>query len=283
MKKTVAAILLLAAISACKPSAPQGESAAATGSPSNAPAAASAPSASDAALAKEAQDIVAQLQAQAAQSPAPVAGTDYQLIPDGQPIAPVPGKIEVAEVFGYVCPACNGFQPLVHAWKTSLPADVNFVYVPALFGGPWDNYARAFYAAESMGVLDKTHEAVYRAIHVDQSLKGERGMDTPEEIGAFYAHYGVDGKQFTETMQSFAVNGKISRAMQFAKRWQIDSTPSLVVNGKYLVKGGSRQDDIRIANQLIAQERAAGAAAPAAATAAPAATEPAATETAPAQ
>ncbi len=67
--------------------------------------------------------------------PAPVEGADYQVIPNGQPFQPATGKIEVTEIFGYVCPACAAFQPLVGPWKAGLPSDVNFVYVPAMFGG----------------------------------------------------------------------------------------------------------------------------------------------------
>ena len=89
--------------------------------------------------------------AQPPSGPAPVEGTDYLVIDGGQPIQPATGKIEVAEVFGYVCPACAAFQPLVGPWKAGLPSDVNFVYVPAMFGGTWDDYARAFYAAEQVG------------------------------------------------------------------------------------------------------------------------------------
>ena len=40
---------------------------------------------------------------------------------------------------------------------------MNFVYVPAMFGGTWDDYARAFYAAQTLGVQEKTHEALYAA------------------------------------------------------------------------------------------------------------------------
>src|SRR3546814_6257991 len=75
----------------------------------------------------------------------------------------------VVEVFGYVCPACANFQPLVSSWKTRLPSDVRFSYVPALFGGTWDDYARAFYAAESMGLVDRTHDAMYQAIHIERT------------------------------------------------------------------------------------------------------------------
>ena len=48
--------------------------------------------------------------------PALVPGTDYVEIQGGQPFDPLDGKIEVVEVFGYVCPACNAFQSSVRAW-----------------------------------------------------------------------------------------------------------------------------------------------------------------------
>ncbi|WP_442683400.1 thiol:disulfide interchange protein DsbA/DsbL [Stenotrophomonas sp. JC08] len=191
--------------------------------------------------------------------PEPVAGTDYLAIDGGQPFQPATGKIEVAEVFGYVCPACARFQPLVSSWKAGLPADVNFVYVPAAFGGTWDDYARAFYAAETLGVLEKTHEPLYLAIHVEQSLKGERGRDSVQDIANFYGKHGVDPKTFTDTMGSFSVAAKINRAKQFAQRSKIAGTPSLIVNGKYLVKGQSWEDMLRIADHLIARERASNA------------------------
>ncbi|MCU1022764.1 thiol:disulfide interchange protein DsbA/DsbL [Stenotrophomonas maltophilia] len=189
--------------------------------------------------------------------PAPVAGEDYQEIPNGQPFQPVAGKVEVVEIFGYVCPACAAFQPLVGPWKAGLPGDVNFVYVPAMFGGTWDDYARAFYAAQTLGVQEKTHEALYAAIHSQKTLKGERGRDSVEDIAKFYAGYGVDPKQFAATMGSFAVNAKTNSAKQFAQRSQISGTPSIIVNGKYLVKGKSFPDMLRIADHLIARERGA--------------------------
>ncbi|MEA9712695.1 thiol:disulfide interchange protein DsbA/DsbL [Xanthomonas campestris] len=188
--------------------------------------------------------------------PEPVAGTDYLDIEGGQPYQQAAGKIEVAEVFGYVCPACNAFQPLIGPWKAGLPSDVHFVYVPAMFGGTWDDYARAFYAAETLGVQEKTHDALYKAIHVDQSLKGERGKDSVQDIAGFYAKYGVDSKTFIDTMSSFGVSAKTNRAKQFATRSKITGTPSLIVNGKYLVKGQSFPDMLRIADHLIARERA---------------------------
>ena len=192
--------------------------------------------------------------------PEPVAGTDYVAIEGGQPIQPATGKIEVAEVFNYVCPACARFQPLVGSWKAGLPSDVNFVYVPAMFGGFWDDYARAYYAAEALGVQEKTHDALYSAIHIEHTLNGELGNhDSPQDIANFYGKHGVDAKTFLDTMGSFSVAAKANRAKQFIQRSKIGGTPSLIVNGKYLVKGKNYDDMLRIADHLIARERAANA------------------------
>lgn len=187
-----------------------------------------------------------------------VPGQDYDEIKNGQPFDPLNGKIEVVEVFGFVCPACASFQPQLAAWKAKLPADVRFTYVPALFGSMWDDYAKAFYTAQALGIEEKSHDDLYRAIHMDQTLKGERGRDSLEDIAKFYAKYGVNAETFISTMNSFTIAGKTSKAKQFALRSQIQGTPSLIVNGKYLVKGTSRDDQLRIADQLIAQERASG-------------------------
>lgn len=246
--------------SASAPAATPAAAPAGTDAPASTPAPdAAAPAAAEQATAGTPAEAGHQppVNAQPPSGPAPVEGTDYLVIENGQPYQQAAGKIEVAEVFGYVCPACFRFQPLIGPWKAGLPSDVQFVYVPAMFGGTWDNYARAFYAAETLGVQEKTHDALYNAIHVDQSLKGERGNDSVEDIAAFYAKYGVDPKEFANTMASFGVAAKTNRAKQFAVRSKISGTPTLVVNGKYLVKGTSYQDMLRIADHLIARERAA--------------------------
>jgi len=191
-------------------------------------------------------------------------GTDYVEIPNGQPYLPLNGKVEVVEVFGYVCPACAQFQPLVNSWEKKLPANVRFTYVPAAFGGPWITYAKAYYAAESLGLVERTHNDLFKAIHIDQTLKGERGMDSVADVAAFYGKHGVDAKQFASTMESFAVNAKLNKAKQWAIRSGLEGTPTIIVNGKYRVLGKTFPDMLRIADVLIAQEsaRPAPAAAP---------------------
>ena len=209
----------------------------------------------------------------AAKAPPPVPGTDYVVIQNGQPFDTTDGRIEVAEIFGYVCPFCGAVAPTVRAMKANFPADVHMIYVPAAFGSMWDNYAKAYYTAEATGLVDKTHDEMFRAIHVDKTLKGERGIDTPEEIAAFYQAYGADPKQFVSSMSSFAIAAKVNHARQWAMTAFGDSpggTPTFVVAGKYRVTGKSWDDAFRVINQLVVAERTqAAAAAPAAPVAAP--------------
>ncbi len=194
--------------------------------------------------------------------PGLVKGTDYEEIKNGKPFEPLAGKVEVVEVFNFVCPACAGFQPMVVSWKNKLPADVRFTYVPAAFGGNWDQFVRSYYTAQTMGIAEKAHEATYDAIHFRKTLKGERGEDSDEDIAKFYSQFGVDAKQFASSMRSFAVTAKYNKAKQFIIEGRVNSTPTLVVNGKYKVKGRSSEDVLRIAETLIAYEREQASAAP---------------------
>ena len=186
-----------------------------------------------------------------AQTSEPVAGKDYTEIPDGRPLNPVAGKVVVEEFFNYICPACFQFEPQFLVWTKKLPAYVEVVHIPAAFRSDFAHYAKVFYAAQILGVEEKSHQAVYDAIHLNNKLPGEGQKIDDDKIAAFYVQYGVDPKQFISTMESFGVNTKVRIATEHLKSCKISSTPSLVINGRYLVTGKSYSDNLRIATYLI--------------------------------
>lgn len=198
--------------------------------------------------------VLAALLPLSALAASPVAGTDYVVIADGQPFAPQPGKIEVVEVFGYTCSHCARFEPLVSAWKARLPADVEFVTVPAPFGGYWIPYAQAYYAAQAQGLADRAHAAVFSALHEQHSLPIVDA--TPSELATFYATLGADPEQFARDMASAETEAELERARGFIRRSGIEGTPTLVVAGKYRVLGKSFQQSLDIASALVERERA---------------------------
>ena len=185
----------------------------------------------------------------------PAAGVDYVEIPGGKPYAPLDGKVEVVEVFGYTCIHCAHFQPALGTWQKQQPAWVRFTPLPAAFGGYWMPYARAYYAAAKLRVLSKTHDAMFKALHETGSLPIQNASD--EEIAAFYAGYGADPKAFIAAMRSPATDQLLDRSRDFALATGIEGTPTLVVNGKYRVTGRNFDDTLRITDYLVAKERTA--------------------------
>lgn len=180
--------------------------------------------------------LIATSAAFAADAPAPASweeGKNYFPVNPPQPTA-TGDKVEVLEVFSYACPHCAHFQPYAEQLKQSLPAGAVFAYMPAIFNPSWEPYARAYYTAESLGVLDQTHQALFDALHRDHLP-----MRTIDDLAGFYAEHGVDKAKFLATSASFEIESKLSRAQTIVKADGVDGTPSIVVNGKYRVTGAS--------------------------------------------
>lgn len=186
-----------------------------------------------------------------------VAGVDYVEIPGGTPFEGAPGTVEVAEVFGYSCPHCAAFEPALQAWRARQPENVRLVPIPAPFGGYWLPYARAYYAAEQLGLAERTHPAVFDAVHRAGVLPAPPSVATDEQLATFYSGHGADPERFVAAMHSPDVEARLGRAAQFVQRAGVDGTPTLVVNGRYRVLGRSPEDVLRIVDALVARERAA--------------------------
>lgn len=177
-------------------------------------------------------------------------GQNYFVLAKPQP--PVAGKVDVTEVFSYACPHCAHFQPFVDQLKARLPKQVTFTYMPVVFNPSWEPYARAFYAAQSLGVLDKSHQALFDALHRDH-----KPLRTIEELGGFFGGLGVDTKNFISTAQSFVVEGQLNKGRELAMAYEIQSTPTLIVNGKYRLdasSAGGQEQAIALAEWLVDKE-----------------------------
>ena len=189
----------------------------------------------------------------AAQAEPIEAGKQYVELSSAVPVSK-PGKIEVVELFWYGCPHCYHFEPTINPWIAKLPDDVNFVRVPAMFGGVWDLHGQMFITLQTMGVEAKVHSAVFEAI-----LKDGKKLATPEEMAEFLATQGVDKDAFLKTYNSFGVKGQVANAKRLGMAYQISGVPALIVNGKYrfdIGSSGGPEQALDVADQLIAKERA---------------------------
>jgi protein dithiol oxidoreductase (disulfide-forming) len=198
-----------------------------------------------------------------------VEGTNYFRVQPAQPTS-TPGKIEVLDVFSYACPACNSFQPTLNKLKAALPADAQMAYLAAAFnpGEDWPVFQRAFLAAQSLGIVDKTHDAIYDAIWRDGSLAiadktthrllPRDKQPTIEDVSKFYSRFGVKQDAFLAAANSFTVESAMKRSDSQIRDYQVDGTPTLIVNGKYRVtpeSAGGYLQTIDLVLYLVARER----------------------------
>lgn len=169
-------------------------------------------------------------------------------------------KVEVLEVFSYACPHCNEVAPMVADMKKRLPASAQFVMIPAQFGfEAWKTYARAFYTAQALGILDKSHEDMFRAIYVDKKLDSR--SPTFASLAEFYSKYGVSVEDFTATSRSFAIETRLKRNEALISAFGTEGTPEFIVNGKYRVTGpsaGGYNNIEPLLNYLITKESEGG-------------------------
>jgi thiol:disulfide interchange protein DsbA len=184
-----------------------------------------------------------------------VAGSDYLVLDPPQPTS-TGGKIEVVEVFSYACPHCAHFQPYIDELKSKLPPSAQFVLVPAVFNPAWEPFARAFYTAQALGLVDKTHQALFDALHRDHQPIG-----SIDALAKFYAGYGADAATFLSTANSFVIEAKIAHGNELVKGYRVEGTPTLIVNGKYRVAMNSERsigpaEAIQLTLYLVQQEAA---------------------------
>lgn len=137
-------------------------------------------------------------------------------------------KVEVIELFSYSCPHCFRLDPLVMEWKKTLPENVTFVHVPAIFRDSWLQLAKIFYAAEATGDLDTLHPLLFNAIHVEK-----RRLQTEEELLTFVGEQGIDVAEFTKVMNSMTVKSKVKKALILSQTSGITGVPAMVVNGQF--------------------------------------------------
>lgn len=177
------------------------------------------------------------------------AGRDYTPLNPPQ-ATDEPGKIEVTEFFSYGCPHCSDFHPVLAAWIAKQPADVVVKRVPVSFNSYFAMIAPLYYTLEATGDLARLDGAVFRTIHSE----GNRLADA-QARSAWAARNGIDAKKFDDTFRSFGVASKVRRADQLTQAYKIQGVPALAIDGRYLVSGAEFNQQLAVADQLIAKVR----------------------------
>jgi len=181
------------------------------------------------------------------------AGTHYQVLPDTLPTTYRGDEIgEIMEIFSYSCIHCFNLEPYVTAWKQGKPDNIRFTQVPVLFNQRQLPEVKAFYTGQFLDVSEQTHPAIYNEIHVNRNR-----LSSDEDFAEIFERFNINEADYLSMANSFAVNTRVSMAQKITQMSQIEGTPSLVVNGKYLISGrmaGGNERMFTVAEWLIRNE-----------------------------
>jgi len=180
-------------------------------------------------------------------------GNEYVTLPAPPQRLSSEGKVEVVEVFSYGCIHCAQFAPAAEKLRKQLPAGVAFKLLPAPFSAEWLPFARAYYAAKQLGVVERTHMALF-----DAKFAQHFPINSMDELADFYAREGVDRAEFMRVATSPEATAKLKEDLALIQKWQVDGTPTIVVNGKYRVATVHSYDEMVAVTQWLVKRELAG-------------------------
>jgi len=171
-------------------------------------------------------------------------GEQYFVLQPAQPTSVAAGKVEVVEVFSYACPACNLFYPIIDKLKATLPANVQWRFMPASWHAEedWKVFQRAYFAAQSLGIAERTHDKIFDAVWKTHELaiidpatnQIKDPLPSLADVAKYYEGLAkLKPGEFLAAAHSFSVDAQMRETDAQIREYQVDETPSVIVNGKY--------------------------------------------------
>ena len=161
--------------------------------------------------------------------------------------------IIIYEFFWYGCPHCYNLEPTMDRIEADLEKDTKVVKLPVALRDSWIPHAKLYYALKQMDKIDQVHNLIFEEIHLEDNR-----LNTEQQMIDFLGKHGIDTKKFIEKYNSFGTEARIKKASNLAKKYQIDSVPTIIINGKFLTSGSyvSSYDELYgVVNLLVERER----------------------------
>ncbi len=150
----------------------------------------------------------------------------YRVTVDGRPtLGPEDALVTVVVFSDFQCPFCAKLEPVVHALVERNP-DVRVVFrnLPLPNHPRAREAAKAALAADRQGKFWDMHDLLFR------NQDRMRELDFAELAGEL----GLDLDRFAADMADTALEDLIAEDERLARHFQLGSTPSVFVNGRYL-------------------------------------------------
>lgn len=129
----------------------------------------------------------------------------------------------------YHCPACNALEPALNDWVKKQGDNIVFRRVHVPHTGASDPEAHLFLTLDALKMEDALHAKVMNTWHVER----RRLKDDADNLD-WALKNGIDKAQFLEAYNSFSVVTRLRNGGRMATNYQVEGTPTLIVNGRFL-------------------------------------------------
>ncbi|WP_299808814.1 thiol:disulfide interchange protein DsbA/DsbL [uncultured Shewanella sp.] len=183
-----------------------------------------------------------------------VKGVHYREL--ANPIPASSNDITVTEFFWYGCPHCELFEKPLHQWQQTLADGVVLVQSPAVWNEAMKLHAKVFFIVQQMPDKQKVHAALFEQII---GLREITDLNIQQaKLAGFLAGYGLSEQEFNDKLNSADIVSKLKQAMQLMSAAELQGTPTILVNGRYIILNGSAnsaEQVMDIASYLVELER----------------------------
>lgn len=171
-------------------------------------------------------------------------GVDFLVLPEQVEA----GKGKVIEFFAYGCIFCFRAEFAVEKLKKVLPSSVTFEQRPLL---PLKKdikrtaHTTLFLLLKELDLFEYLHSYIYQAIHIPipYEKKAYRKFVAMDYVKRFLIDAGVSEAQYQTALNKITEEKQIDKVIATTKLFGVKSTPSVVIDGKYLIKGYRPRSD----------------------------------------
>ena len=152
-------------------------------------------------------------------------------------------QIEIIYFYYYGSPWAYKIDKPLRTWAQTRPYNVKFITVPVYFDG--NNYAllsaRIHYALVALGQEQRLSSLFMQAVQENRV-----DLKKMSSVMVWMENHNVSKKEFLRALNSQEVKSSVAALASVAKRYGVVSTPSIVLEGQYLIAANEKRSPERV-------------------------------------
>lgn len=171
-----------------------------------------------------------------------VKGKDFHVL--SRPQRDDPSRTDVIVFFWYGSPWSAQVEPYLREWVDSgrAPANLRLTFVPVVLDRSWRPGAYVYYALEKMGLQRRLTPLLLRDVH-----RKRLDLASPKSLARWLDEQGVDPRAFQDALLDPMVAARVSGLGPLARMYEVRSTPTFIIDGRYQVRAHEQMPPERAA------------------------------------